>query len=658
MRLYLRYFIALLLLPAALQIAEAQERLSTRSSRAIRLYQEGKRAYEFYDFRAAERRLKEAISTDEEFFEAHLLLAEMLYDTRRFQEAAVSYARAMEIDSLKFPNGYFFLAESQFRSGNYKPALGSYKIFLDSKAGSGQLRRDAKQGIKSSEFSIAAVNNPVPFTPTEIDLSAGQGVNDYSPTVTADGRMLMFTRETVTGRDPLFGQRTREDFYISYRGDDGSWSSAVSAGTPLNTAGNEGAQTIGPGGHYMYFTACNRPDGMGRCDIYYSSFDGNEWSTPRNIGPPVNTEYWESMPSISADGNTLYFVSNRPGGYGGMDIWISHREEDGRWGEPVNAGDVINTAGDETSPFIHFDGKSLYFSSNGRPNLGGYDIYLSRMQEDDSWSEPLNLGYPINTHRDEVGLTIESNGIRAYYSSTATSGGEKRLFYFDLHESARPGQVSFLRGRVYDRESGLAVEARYELTDLSTGEEVARALTTRNGEFLVCMPTGKNYGLNVIASGFLFYSQNFPFDGEYTDYQPLVKDIPLKRIEKGEKLVLNNILFDTDSAVLKPESEAELSNLLLLLEENSSITVEISGHTDDTGGEEYNQKLSEERALAVVKYLTERGIDKARITHRGYGMTKPVADNRSEEGRRLNRRTEVVITGKEYPPTSAGPGDR
>jgi outer membrane protein OmpA-like peptidoglycan-associated protein len=395
----------------------------------------------------------------------------------------------------------------------------------------------------------------------------------------------------------------------------------------------------------MYFTACNRPDGLGRCDIYFSMIDGKNWSLPKNIGAPVNSEYWESQPSISADGKTLYFVSNRPGGIGGMDIWITEMDENGEWGEPYNAGDVINTPGDETTPFIHFDGKTLYFSSNGRPNLGGYDIYLTRIQDDESWSEPVNLGYPINTHRDEMGLTIESNGIRAYYASTATPGGEKALFYFDLHEAVRPEQVSFLKGRVFDSETRRSLIANYELTNLTSGNLVASELTTDEGEFFVCLPAGFNYGLNISAEGYLFYSENFPFDGEYSDFQPLVKDIHLRRIKEGEKLVLYNVLFDINSSDLMRQSEAELSKLLALMLNNPSVTVEISGHTDDTGSKEYNQSLSEQRALAVVRYLSEHGVDNSRMTHRGYGMTKPVADNIAPEGRRLNRRTEVMITG-------------
>ena len=440
-----------------------------------------------------------------------------------------------------------------------------------------------------------------------------------------------------------FSGMRQEDFYVSFRRSDGTWTRAVSVGPPLNTRGNEGAQTIGPGGQYMYFTACDRPDGLGRCDIYYSTFNGRSWSAPVNIGGPVNTQYWESQPSISADGKTLFFVSNRPGGFGGLDIWISKMGDDGNWQDPVNAGDAINSAGDEVTPFIHFDGKTLYFSSNGRPNLGGFDIYVTRLGSDGKWSEPLNVGYPINTHNDEMGLAIESNGYRAYYSSTTTAGRQKDLFYFDLHEEVRPERVSYLRGRVFDFDTRRRLKAGYELINLTTGKLVDRAFTTDDGQFLVCLPSGFTYGLNVSAEGYLFYSENFPFEDDYTEFRPLVKDIYLSLIRPGEKLVLYNVLFNINSSVLLQNSLPELETLLKLLTENKGLRVEIGGHTDDTGSDELNQRLSEERALSVVRFLAGRGIDPKRLSHKGYGKSMPVKDNTTAEGRRLNRRTEVVI---------------
>lgn len=635
---------SLMVLLQAAQPAAAQQKWHTRSSKALKLYHEGKRSYDFLDYRSAEAFLKEAISTDNEFYEAYITLAEMYYDRRMFDLAAENFGRAIEIDEDFYRPARYYLGVSLFYTGKYTDALASFEKFLSSGEGSGKLRADAEKKLANCRFAIEAMKNPVPFSPVNLGDSVNSRFNEYSPSVTADGRILMFNREIETGGNEYFSGRKQEDFYISLRRDDGSWSSATGAGPPLNTAGNEGAQTIGAGGQYMYFTACDRPGGEGRCDIYFSAFDGRRWSDPVNIGPPVNSQYWESQPSVTSDGKRLYFVSNRPGGFGGLDIWYSDMNPDGKWKEPVNAGDVVNTPGEDITPFIHFDNKTLYFSSDGRPNMGGYDIYMTRLSADGKWSVPVNLGFPVNTHNDEMGLTIESNGYRAYYASTAMRDRQKDLFSFDLHEAVRPEKVSYLRGRVFDFETRRRLMAGYELVNLTTGETVTASSTGESGEFLVCLPSGFSYGLNVSAPGFLFYSENFPFDGEYSDYRPLVKDILLYTLKPGEKMVLYNVLFNINSAELLNNSMPELRKLLALMKDNPGLNIEIGGHTDDTGSDELNQKLSEERALAVYRFLINNGIEQSRLSSRGYGKTVPVSDNTTAEGRRLNRRTEVVIT--------------
>jgi outer membrane protein OmpA-like peptidoglycan-associated protein len=646
-RVYMVFAATAVLMAGHMQV-NAQN-YTTRSNRALKAYLEGKRAYDFYDFRGAEIMLKDAIAIDDQFIEAHILLAEMYYDTRRFAESAASYRRAVMINSAFFVNSYYFMGDGEFKSGQYELALESFRMFLATNPKSDALKADAYAAIQNCLFAIEVIKNPVPFNPVNLGPSVNTRSNEYSPAITADGNTLMFTRELETGGNDPFKGRRQEDFYVSFRDDEGNWSNAVNAGKPLNTSGNEGAHTLGAGGQYMYFTACDRPDGLGRCDIYFSAFDGERWSEPFNLGSPVNTAYWETQPSISADGKTIYFVSSKPGGAGGSDIWISKMGSDGKWGEPVNAGEVINSAGDETTPFIHFDGKTLYFSSNGRPNLGGFDIYMSRLQTDDTWSKPENLGFPVNTHNDEVGLVIESNGYGAYFSSTRDEANKKDLFWFELHEEARPEKVSYLKGVVYDFETRRHLAARYELVNLTTGANVASGMASRDGQFIVCLPSGYDYGLNVSSEGFLFYSENFPFGEGYSEFRPLEKDIFLNRIKVGETLVLYNLLFNINSSEILKGSIPELDKLYQLMAGNRELKVEIGGHTDDTGSDEFNQKLSEDRALSVVKYLTEKGISADKLIYRGYGKSTPVQDNSTAEGRRLNRRTEVKILETKVP---------
>jgi hypothetical protein len=297
----------------------------------------------------------------------------------------------------------------------------------------------------------------------------------------------------------------------------------------------------------------------------------------------VNTPSWESQPSISADGRTLFFSSSRPGGFGGKDIWLSRLNEKSSWTKPVNLGNVINTDGDEMSPFIHFDGKTLYFASDGRVGMGGFDIYMSRMNADSTWTEPKNLGYPINTYNDEMGLVIESAGQKAYFSSIRDKKNGKDIFYFNLYESVRPSPVSYMKGKVYDKETGRLLKADYELVNLSTGKILVKSPTDGTGNFLVCLPSGYNYGINVSKTGYLFYSENFMFEGQHSVAEPYIKKIYLSPAKVGEKMNLSNVFYEVDSWQLKNESITELNNLVSLLSENKDIAIEIDGYTDSTG---------------------------------------------------------------------------
>jgi len=434
----------------------------------------------------------------------------------------------------------------------------------------------------------------------------------------------------------------QEDFYVSYFTDN-SWQTAVNAGAPLNTRQNEGAQTLSSNGRYMYFTACDRSGGMGSCDIYFSYFNEGRWSEPNNLRSPVNTSHWESQPSISADGKTLYFSSNRPGGMGGKDLWYSTMDDKSLWNTPVNMGSKINTDGDEMSPFIHFDGKTLYFASDGHVGLGGFDIFMTRMTSDSTWSEPQNLGYPINTYNDEMGLVIESGGKKAYFSAVRDKIHGQDIFYFDLYESVRPTPVSYLKGKVIDRETGRSLKSDYELINLSANKIIIKSSTDGNGNFLVCLPSGYNYGINVSKTGYLFYSENFMFEGEHTAVAPYVKKISLSPIKVGETMLLTNVFYEVDSWELKKESVSELNTLADLLIDNKGLLMEIGGYTDSTGSVDYNLNLSEKRAMSVVNYLVNRGISAERLKFKGYGNTSPIGDNITEAGRRLNRRTEAKI---------------
>ncbi|MBK9799966.1 MAG: OmpA family protein [Bacteroidetes bacterium] len=371
---------------------------------------------------------------------------------------------------------------------------------------------------------------------------------------------------------------------------------------------------------------------------------------PKNVGPPINSKYWDSQPSLSSDGNTLYFVSNRPGGKGEKDIWASSLTKDGYWGTPVNLGDSINTAYSDMSPFIHPDNKTLYFASEGQPGMGRHDIFYARMKKDGNFGTPVNIGYPINTSGDEFSLIVNSKGNLAYFASADRKEGfgNLDLYSFDLYEKARPTLVTYVKGKVFDSESKKLLDARLELIDLETSKVVADMYSNSiTGEYLVCLPANKNYAFTASRNGYLFYSENFSLKENKNQGEPYLIDIAMKPIKAGEKVVLKNIFFETGKYNLKDESKSELNKLGDFLNLNPKVKIEVSGHTDNVGDDKMNQTLSLNRAKSVYDYLLNNGIAAERLTYKGYGETQPVESNDTDKGRAANRRTEFKVVSLE-----------
>ncbi|MBX7182583.1 MAG: OmpA family protein, partial [Bacteroidia bacterium] len=415
-------------------------------------------------------------------------------------------------------------------------------------------------------------------------------------------------------------------------------------GPPINTDGNEGAQCISPDGQWIFMTACNRRDGEGSCDIYISHKTANGWSEPRNPKSPLNSAKWESQPGFSVDGKTLYFSSNRPGGKGGMDIWYSTFVTGKGWGEPKNLV-IVNTPGNEQSPFIHPDDQTLYFSSNGLPGMGEADLFYCRRQPDGYWGIPQNLGYPINTPGDEQSLIVSATGDTAFISTDKKGGfGNLDIYSFALYPEARPQTVTYFKGKITDKDNRQPLEANFELIDIATGEIKARSSSTPGtGEFLVSLPMNRNYALNVSKDNYLFFSESFELKGSNSASKPVFKNVELSPIKAGEKVVLKNIFFDSNKFDLKSESNAELDKLVELLKKNPSMKIEISGHTDNIGNKTANKTLSENRAKSVIDFLISKGIESGRLVPKGYGDEKPIDSNETETGRANNRRTEMTI---------------
>ena len=585
--------------------------------------------------------LNKAAVLDSNFIAAFQQLGDNYRKTGNYYKAIINYNKVIKLDPDFYPPTYFSLAESELNTGDYTNSTLHFKKYLKFPGISATSVEKAMKYLVDCRFSLEALKNPVPFKPLNIGPAINSVEDEYLPAITADEETIIFTRQAFRN----------EDFYTSKK-QNNEWSNATYLSRNINTPNNnEGAQSISPDGKYLFFTACNRPDALGRCDIYLAKREGNDWSEPFNIGEPINTSGWESQPSISADGRTLYFISSRKGGYGGYDIWSSELNDDQSWTVPVNLGPNINTKYDETSPFIHSDNESLYFSSDGWPGFGNKDLFLSRKikitENKTEWSKPENLGFPINTSTEESGLSVSHNGNTAYFSSKQKDGfGKLDIYYFELPVNLKPKSVSYIKGKVFDQSDKQELKAHILINDLISGKSVYDDFTDiEDGIFMASLVNGKNYGLTAKKEGYLFYSHNFLLNN-LKNNEPFIIEIPLQRIEIGKMVILNNIFFNSNEFNLLPESKSELKQLILFLKENPTVSIEIGGHTDNIGDDESNLSLSKNRAKTVFEFLINNNIPANKLSFKGYGETQPISFENTENGRKMNRRTEFKITNK------------
>lgn len=537
--------------------------LNTENNRAIRNYNKAVEYLNNFEGEKAELELFKAIKADSNFIEAYLLLGDFYHSKTDLEKELLIYRKLSQRTEVKYQNFYYIWGLAEWESGNYNSAKINLEKFL-SMGSVKQSSRDLSLHIlECCEFAISAIKNPVLFNPVNLGDSINTRFDEYFPSISANGQVLVITSRIPNNQSVEYSQRnSQEDFFISHL-EKGEWRKIQNLGSPVNTHGNEGAQSLSADGLKMFFTSCGRIYGHGSCDIYYSQIIKNRWINPINLGAPVNTQYWESTPSISADGHSLFFSSNRPGGFGKMDIWKSSIKPDGSWTEPMNLGPQINTQGDELSPFIHSDGRTLYFSSDGLTGMGGFDLFMIHKDSLEQWDTAENLGYPINTHGDEQTIVINSVGKLAYFSSDRITEKGKDIYSFELPEKIRPRKI----------------------TSWIAGES----------------------------------------------------------LKTGETVILENVFFKTDSFNLDPGSFTELDKLYFYLKEIPEINIQIRGHTDDTGDINYNLDLSLKRARSVYIYMINKGISKNRLSYDGFGLSIPRADNTTEEGRALNRRTEFKI---------------
>jgi outer membrane protein OmpA-like peptidoglycan-associated protein/tetratricopeptide (TPR) repeat protein len=518
--------------------------------------------------------------------------------------------------------------------------------------------KEANRYIEMCNTGKELVASPVSMKVDNLGGKVNSPYSEHSPVITADEELLIFTsrRPTTTGGkiDPSDGKYF-EDIYMCKRNPDSTWSEPVNMGSPINTPDHDATIGISVDGQKLFIYKDDKGDG----NIYFSNLAGDHWAAPQKLNDFINSKSWEGNASISPDGNILYFSSEREGGLGGKDIYMSRKLPNGDWGKAMNLGPKINTPYDEDGAYIQADGVTLYFSSQGHKTMGGYDIFSSTFNPDSTiWSEAANMGYPVNSTDDDIFYTPTADNKRAYYSSFKKDGqGEKDIYMITLPER-KETPLTVYKGTLVSIYGGVPKNAVITVTDNETGELVGTyAPNSSTGAYLFILQPGKNYNISYEADDFLFSSENFDV-GTQTAYSVINKPIELAPIKVGQKITLKNIFFASGQSELKAESKVELEKLRALMTKMPNLVVEIGGHTDAQGGDDLNQRLSQKRAESVVKYLVDGGIDKRRLKAVGYGESQPIAINQNpdgswnKQGMTMNRRFEfkiLSVTGELLP---------
>ncbi|MEZ4944969.1 MAG: OmpA family protein [Cyclobacteriaceae bacterium] len=632
--------IALILFTAVCTLSNAQSSLSTKSKKAIALYTEADNYRVRGQYNQAISLLQQAIERDKNFVEAYYRLGITFKAMRDFNRSNLSFEKGLSLtQNPKTQKGFFMdLGDNYLRLGNYEEALKYFNHYLAAETMNKQRIALVELWKRNAEYGLRNKKIQSQFQPRQLNGTVNSFGLQYFPVLTADEQELIFTRRMGPGPDD------DEDLVVSKKDENGNWTTPVSISKNINSKFNEGTCTISADGRTLIFTSCIGRRGYGNCDLFYSRKVGDEWSYPVNIGPEINSSAWESQPSLSADGRVLYFISDRSGGIGGRDIYVSRKTVDGNWSKAEVMPQPINTPFDEISPFIHVNGRTLFYATNGKPGFGGFDIFRAEMA-DGKWEMPVNFGSPVNDHEDQFSLFITADGTRGYYShEDGTRENSARLYEMTIPEELQIAYRSnFVKGIVKDKKTGIPLQSHIELFDLKKDELVSVVESDSvSGQYLMVLNAGSDYALYVTASDYLFQSLNFNYEDNLNP-EPVVIDILLDKAETGATAVLNNIFFDFDQYELKDKSLTELNKVVRLLNDKPSIQVEISGHTDSDGSASYNKQLSLKRAQSVVSYLVEKGINRARLSEKGYGADHPIRPNDSEENKQANRRIEFKI---------------
>lgn len=636
----MRALVGLILLVIVASASQAQNMI------AEEYYKKGKEFYDKDKYEDAIPPLKKAVTLSKEYPDATYYLGLCYKYTSKYTEALEQFAQLESIKPDYWAWYHYEAGDANLQLGKFDEAVSSFDKFIAQFPSDptrilyhhqAQYKKQQAAAKKVLMNEPTTMKNPVPF-PGNVNSS----FDDYMPNSDPTGKILYFTSTRKGGitQDKDDAKEGDEDIYqVEYR--DGKWSDPMLLPEPINSANNEGASAFSADGQTVIYTGCGRDGGVGSCDLYIMTLEGSQWSSPKNLGNVVNSKEWDSQPTISSDGARIIFASSRPGGYGSEDLYVIERNVFGEWGPPQNLGGMINTPFSDSSPYLSPDGKTLYFASTGHAGYGGTDLFRS-VFENGKWSAPVNMGRPLNTPGNDRYFTIGGSGETGFFANDS-GDGHLKLHAIEIPEDMRPTPTVIVSGVVSNAKNGEKVGAYVLVEDLNSGELIAvNKSNSATGKYLVVLPAGRNYSVSANKEAFFFFSASFEVPAN-ARYQEIRKDIALKPIEKGAKVVLNNIFFETGKATLSPQSRLELDKAVDLMKKNPTMAIEVGGHTDNVGDDASNMKLSHERAKSVRDYIVNAGVQTARIQAKGYGESNPVAGNDTDEGRKTNRRTEFII---------------
>lgn len=614
------------------------------------------------------RLLAEATDEQPEFVKAWWVIADVnnrpTNRIRNVQKAIDAYKMVIDLcPSYEDYYAYFYLAKLCYDKQDFPNAYLNFEAFLSAKTDKIQEKHfnEAQKMSAYSKFYADILKNKVPFEPKKLQ-GVSTDLDEYLAVITPDNDFIYFTRKMPEKRIGAVGSGdARIERFVMAQRSNGIFNIGAPLDYPFNQQPNEGGASLTVDNRELFYTRCVLlPNKYFNCDISYSKFENGRWSEIDALPIEINTQdSWESMPTISSDGNTLIFISDRAGGLGGYDLYYSQRNEEGKWSKATNMGPVINTAGNEKAPFLHSDSKTLYFSSSdryddklnqtisGHMGLGGFDIFFTRMDDKGQWAIPKNLGSPINTENNELGFFVSTDGKTGYFTSNSLNGDKSwDIYYFDLYPDARPQKVLLIKGTLKEELSNEIVkEAVVEIKNIKTKEISEIPVNKETGEYAAIMLFNSDFTMTVKKEGYTYVTKYIAEDAP--EYQiPIKVDIKMKPIQIGKAYTLDEIYFDSDSDNLTEQSKKVIDGFVEFLSENPKVKIEIQGHTDDVGSDEYNNKLSANRAHTVYNILVEKGIENSRLNYKGYGESQPIADNKTEEGRKMNRRTIFVIIEK------------